>query len=186
MKKLLFIGVPGAGKGTQAQLLEKYGFKHISTGDIIREAFKNKDPLLINYQEQYNKGILLSDELIFKLIENTIKTSKSKGYVLDGAVRTIPQAKFVVNKDLVEEVFYFSLSKDMAIKRLISRMEISELKRSDDNIETFENRFKVYQKQTSPVIDYLKTKVKFHKIDASLSVEEIHQEVLKILKLVNK
>lgn len=65
MEKILFIGFPGSGKGTQAELLEKYGLKKISTGDIIRDALKQKNPLLRNYQTDYDKGILLSDENIF-------------------------------------------------------------------------------------------------------------------------
>lgn len=92
MRKLLFIGPPGSGKGTQAKFLKKYGFSIISTGELIR---KSKNQKIKKYlEEDYAKGELLSDDLIFKLIKKEISLlpKSTKGYILDGAVRNLNQA----------------------------------------------------------------------------------------------
>lgn len=184
MKKILFIGMPGSGKGTQAQLLKKFGFVHISTGDVIRAAFKNKDPILLSYKKHIDSGGLLPDKLIFKLIKKEISKNKNaKGIILDGAVRTLPQAKFVIENNLVDEVFYFSLTKEIAIERLIKRMKNSKEKRADDDPSAFEKRFDEYKTKTAPVINLLKQKTKFHKINAAPTIEKIHKVVKEILNL---
>ena len=104
MEKILIIGYPGAGKGTQVKLLKKFGLYQISTGDAIRAS---KDPRIIDYKkDQYSKGELLSDDLIFEIIKQEISNlpSSAKGYLLDGAVRTLHQAEYVKKHLLVEKV----------------------------------------------------------------------------------
>ncbi|MFH1326909.1 MAG: nucleoside monophosphate kinase [archaeon] len=183
MKKILFIGMPGSGKGEQASLLEKKGFKHISTGEIIRHAVKDKDPIILSHKEHMNSGGLLSDELIFDLIEKNTKNLEGyKGYILDGAVRNLNQAKVALKKELIDEVFFFSLSKDEALKRLKNRINTSKVKREDDTLQAFEKRFQIYKEQTQPILKYLKNKVsKYHEIDAFPSIEDIHKKVLEML-----
>ena len=183
LEKVLFIGMPGSGKGTQAKLLAKYGFAHISTGDIIRKAFQEKDKLIMSYKEHINEGGFLPDELILKLIEQSIVNlpKSSIGYVLDGAVRTIKQAEFAVSKGLISNTVYFTLPEKQAIERLTKRHGL-EL-RIDDSPKAIRNRFKVYKKQTAPILVYLKKHTNFIEIDASPSIEQIHKQVVKKLGL---
>ena len=186
MQKILFIGMPGAGKGTQAQLFIPEGLIHISTGDIIRDAWKHNDPIISEYKAHIDAGGLLPDQQIFELIEKSISQlpSVAKGYILDGAIRTLPQAEFAIQKGIVEKVVYYTLSQEQATKRLLGRAEFSTEKRADDNPETIKNRFQVYKKETQPVLDYLKQNAKeYHEINAEPSVEEIHQETKKVLGL---
>lgn len=173
------MGMPGSGKGTQSLLLKKQKIYHISTGDIIR---KSKDKRIIYYRNHgYAKGELLSDDLIFEIIKKEIKklSKSAKGYILDGAVRDLEQAKYVKEHNLVEEVIFYNLSRKTAIKRLLNRNE----GRTDDNLKSIKNRFLIYKKETLPVLRYLKKNFIYHKISAEPSVEKIHLNTLKKLNL---
>ncbi len=177
MKKLLFLGMPGSGKGTQAKLLAEKGFKHISTGDVIREAIKSNNPEIEKYKEYMAQGGLLPDEVIFDLIEKNV--SGEDKYILDGAVRTLPQAQFAKEKSLVDTVIFFTLNPEVAHKRLSDRNE----GREDDRKEIITKRFREYEEKTKPIINFLKENFEFHEIDANPTIEEIHKKVLEILKL---
>jgi adenylate kinase len=206
MRKILFLGMPGSGKGSQAELLIPRGFKQISTGDIMREAWKNKDPLVLPYKESVEKGELLPDEIIFKMLETEINNLKSvnghKGYILDGAVRNINQAKVALEKKLFDEVLFFDVAEKIAQERLGNRTVCPNCKkifignpgicdkcktkvivRKDDTPEAIKKRFVEDRKQTQPLIDFLKTKVKFHTVDGTPPIQEVDKNVLKILNL---
>jgi len=181
LMKIVFLGPPGAGKGTQAKLLPE--FYQISTGEVIRTAFKNKDPILLKYQKSIEQGNLLPDEPIFDLIEQEIKKipAESKGYILDGAVRTFPQAKFVLKKGLGEIFIIFSLSEEQAKKRIEKRR--LEENRKEDSPESVEKRFHDYNIQNPPILEYLfNNALNYNSIDASLSIEDVHKNLLRILK----
>lgn len=179
MQKILIIGYPGAGKGTQAKLLKKYDLHQISTGEVIRNS---KDPRIVHYRKEgYKKGNLLSDDLIFEILKKEISNlpNSAKGYLLDGAVRTLPQAKYVKNHKLIEKVIYFELSKKTATKRLLKRHE----GRTDDTPKAIEHRFIEFKEKTKPVLDYLKENFEFYTINAEPTSKEIHKKVLRSLKL---
>jgi adenylate kinase len=179
MQKILIIGYPGAGKGTQARLLEEFGLNQISTGDVIRTSM---DPRIIKYRdEDYPKGELLSDKLIFEILRKEILNlpAESKGYLLDGAVRTLPQAEYVKSHQMVDKVIFFELSKETATKRILNRHE----GRTDDTPQAIEHRFEEFKEKTKPILEYLKENFEFYTIDAEPTVEEIHAEVLKVLGL---
>ncbi|MEK6913863.1 MAG: nucleoside monophosphate kinase [Nanoarchaeota archaeon] len=183
LTRLLFIGLPGAGKGTQAKLLN---LTHISTGDVIKNAFANKDSLLLPYQESINKGELLPDERVFKLIEQHIQNlpPTSKGYILDGAVRTIPQAEFVLNRELIDAVFEFRCSEREAIRRIGLRR--GKENRKEDSPEAIKIRFREYYEKTYPAISFLMlqhydSSLRYFTIDAEKSIEEVHKEISNIL-----
>lgn len=181
LTKIVFLGPPGAGKGTQAKLLPE--FYQISTGEVIRTAIKDNDPILSEYKEEIEKGELLSDELIFSLIEQEIKKIplESKGYILDGAVRTLPQAKFVLGKGLGEIFINFSLSDWYAKKRIENRRNIEN--RKEDSPDSVKKRFIDYNIQNPFILEYLfKNALNYNSIDASLSIEDIHKNLLRILK----
>jgi adenylate kinase len=155
MTKLIFLGPPGAGKGTQAQVLaEKLGIPHISTGEILRMAIAEQTPLGIKAKSYVDNGDLVPDELILDLIQERLSQNDAqKGWILDGFPRNVSQAEFldglltqlnqtcnyVLNLDVPDEVL---------IKRLLARG------RKDDNEETITNRLQVYRQQTAPLIDY--------------------------------
>lgn len=169
--------MPGSGKGTQAKLLEEKDFKHISTGDVIRKAIKNNNPEVEQYKEYMVQGGLLPDKIIFNLIENEVRDVDN--YVLDGAVRTLPQAKFAKEKKLIDTVIFFKLSPEIAQQRLLDRNE----GREDDRKEIIQRRFKEYEEKTKPILKYLKENFNFYEIDASPKPEEIHKKVVEVLKL---
>ncbi len=178
MNRVIFTGMPGVGKGTQAKLLIPYGIQHISTGELIRAGFKNNDPILMKYKEHIDDGGFLPDEGIFDLIQNNIN-SDGKGYVLDGAVRTEPQARFVEERNLADIVIYFHLTQSEATERLLNRNE----GRSEDNPEAIKKRFKIYEEQTILAENYLRQHFDFIEVDASRNIEEIHKEVKWILNI---
>jgi len=173
------MGSPGVGKGTQAKLLSKFKIKQISTGDAIRNSI---NPTIIKYREEgYARGDLLSDELIFEILKKEIKNlgNEFDGYVLDGAVRTLKQAKYTKLNNLVDEVIYFNLTKEVATKRLLSRDE----GRSDDNIIAIEHRFIEYENKTKPVLEFLKENFIYHEVNAESTIEEINKETIEKLGL---
>lgn len=181
MRKILFMGLPGAGKGTQAKLMKKYGFVHIDIGEVIR---KSRDPKVVRWRKKdYKKGLMLPDEVVFELIEKKVKKvpKKSLGYIIDGG-GTLPEAKFYCKRALIEEVIFFYLSRKEATKRILNRHE----GRSDDNLKTVKERFIVYDKKTKPAMNYLKTRMKFKKINSTPPIKKVHKEVLKALKIKPK
>jgi len=185
LKRILFMGMPGAGKSTQARLLinPPYSLKHISTGDLIREAVKREDSLVMPYKDHMDAGGYLPDPETFELITKELKDlDQWKGYVFDGAIRTIPQAKFALRGNLVDKVLLFNLREEEIIRRLTKRYETG--KRPDDALDVVLKRIKKYKKETEPVIDYLTGKgIPIYMMNASPSVGEIHQRVLRILDL---
>ncbi|MCR4327819.1 MAG: nucleoside monophosphate kinase [Nanoarchaeota archaeon] len=184
MEKLLFIGPPGCGKGTQAKLLEKLGFVHFSSGDLIRSS---KDPEVMDYVKSngYVKGTYLRDETIYTMLNKAISTvpQTSRGYALDGFVRNLPQAIDAKERELIDKVIYFKIKEKTSIERRINRKE----GRTDDVPDSMKSRLEIYKKEVLPIIPYLKKNFKFYEIDANPNGEEgirkIHDEVKKVLKL---
>ena len=152
-KRLLFLGPPGAGKGTQASLLCKSNnFLHLSTGDLLRSevaagtALGNKTELIMN------KGELVSDEIVLSLVEKKL-TGQVKGWLLDGFPRNLSQAQslepLLVKLDqVIEAVVLIEVDDEILVERLLSRG------REDDNEEVIRNRLKVYKDKTAPLIDH--------------------------------
>lgn len=129
MKSIILLAPPAAGKGTQSDLLcKKYGFVHISTGDLLREAMQKDDAMGHMLQEQMQSGKLIADEIVFQLLENKLKTiEKSSGYILDGFPRNVNQAEGYnqllqsKNQEL-SVVIYLSIDYDLALKRIVGRI----------------------------------------------------------------
>ena len=151
-KKLLFIGPPGAGKGTQANLFcLKYGLSHLSTGDLLRDEVSSGSPLGLKASEVMNKGELVSDELVLSIVEGRL-VNINKGWLLDGFPRNVNQANSLqkllekINQPL-EAVVSIQIADDYLMKRLLARG------REDDNEEVIANRLKIYREKTSPLID---------------------------------
>jgi adenylate kinase len=124
----IFLGAPGAGKGTQAKLfMKKYKIPQISTGDILREAVRDKTPLGLKAQEYMNKGLLVPDEIVIGIIEERLKSPLYQpGFILDGFPRTIPQAESLDNvadklDKRIDRVFNFEVEEEALLKRLAGR-----------------------------------------------------------------
>ena len=182
---LVFLGPPGAGKGTIAKVAkEALGVPHISTGDLFRANIKNETELGKRVKEILASGGLVPDEITIKMVENRLSESDcEKGYILDGFPRTIPQAEALSKMSNVEGVINFVLSEEEIIKRLSGRRmcpstgrtyhilfnpprvegiddETGEplIQRDDDKPEAIRHRLELYNEATAPLIDYYKAK----------------------------
>jgi adenylate kinase len=203
--KIVLLGAPGAGKGTQGVVLSKnYNTPHISTGDILREAVKNGTALGMKAKSYMDKGELVPDEVVTGIVvERLAKEDARKGFILDGFPRTLNQAKDL-DKELktissgIDMVLYFEIPEKIAIERLTGRRVCKKcganyhiknippkkegvcdkcgsslFQRPDDTIETVKNRLKVYEAQTSPLIDYYTKKGVLKKVSGALDVQEL-------------
>ena len=171
-KKLLFIGPPGAGKGTQANLFcSKYGLDHLATGDLLRDEVSSGSDLGLQASEIMNKGELVSDELVLSIVEGRLDNIK-KGWLLDGFPRNVNQANALKNllekiNHPLEAVISIQIADDVLIKRLLSRG------REDDNEEVIVNRLKVYREQTSPLIDLYSKQGLLVEIDGNAEIDVV-------------
>ncbi len=180
--RIILLGAPGAGKGTQAQFIkEKYGIPQISTGDMLRAAVKAGTPLGLEAKKIMDAGKLVSDEIIIGLVkERVAEPDCTKGYLLDGFPRTIPQADAMRENNIdVDFVVEIDVDDEEIIKRMSGRRvhpgsgrtyhviynppkvegkddETGEdlIQRDDDQEETVRKRLSVYHEQTKPLIDY--------------------------------
>jgi adenylate kinase len=171
---LLFLGPPGSGKGTQAQILaQSLHVPHISTGEILREAIAKGTELGKQAQSYVDKGELVPDQLLLELIQNRLQEADAqKGWILDGFPRTVAQASFL--DQLLAEMNQFSecivnldVPENALVKRLLGRG------RKDDNEETIRRRLEVYQEQTAPLLDYYQQHHNFNSVNGNCSMEEV-------------
>jgi len=179
-KKLLFIGPPGAGKGTQANLFcTKYGLDHLSTGDLLRDEVSSGSLLGIKAADVMNKGELVSDELVLSIVEGRLVNIK-KGWLLDGFPRNVNQANSLkklldkINQPL-EAVISIKIADDYLMKRLLARG------REDDNEEVISNRLKIYREKTSPLIDLYSKQGILVGIDGNADIDVVFSCIEKAL-----
>ena len=201
----IFLGPPGAGKGTQAKYLaDKYGFKHISTGDILREAVKNKTSLGIKAKEYMERGELVPDHIMIGLIEEVLPKDN---FILDGFPRTVEQAKALedmLSKRSIklDKVILFEVSDKTVVERLSGRRSCPScgavyhikynppksdekcdycgtklIQREDDKEEVILKRLEVYKKQTEPLVEYYNKKGLLFKVDANKDIDEISRSL---------
>ena len=152
-KHLLFLGPPGAGKGTQAALLsEANSYLHLSTGELLRKEIELHTDLGIQVKDIMNKGELVSDKLVLEVVKKNLDKD-NKGWILDGYPRNLSQVNSLnsvllkINQPL-EIVFYLDIPDEVLVERLILRG------RKDDNKETIKTRLKIYKDTTEPLIEY--------------------------------
>jgi adenylate kinase len=210
---IIMLGAPGAGKGTQAKkIAEKYGIPHISTGDIFRANIKNNTELGKKAKEYMDQGLLVPDELTCDLVTDRIQQDDcSKGFILDGFPRTIPQAEaldkaltamgqsmdYAVNVDVADENIIDRMSGRRACLKCGATYHIitippksegicdncgSELvQREDDKPETVKKRLDVYHEQTQPLIDYYNNQGILRTVDGTKDFEGVFQDIVMIL-----
>jgi adenylate kinase len=178
MTRLIFLGAPGAGKGTQAQLLARSrGIPHISTGDILRAEVKEQTELGLQAKSYMDKGELVPDSLILNMIRGRLAQSDaSLGWILDGFPRNVSQAEFL-DKLLAEIHQNYDLAIDLnvpqekLVERLLNRATIQN--RPDDTEEVIRRRLVVYDQQTAPLIDYYQHKGVFKTVDGDRELAEV-------------
>ncbi len=181
--KLLLIGPPGSGKGTQGQLLaDRFHLAHIAAGDLLRAEVEAGTPLGKQAADYLDRGELVPDELVIDLLMPVIVASlEGNGYVLDGFPRSVGQA--LVARRMAEEVgatpdavIYLDSSRDVLVERILARAEIEG--RSDDTAEVVHNRLEVFDEATSPLIDYYRSRGLLHVVNGDLSEAEVTAEIL--------
>jgi adenylate kinase len=187
MTRLIFLGAPGAGKGTQAQILaESCGIPHISTGDILRAEVKAETELGLQAKSYMNKGELVPDSLILDMIRGRLSQSDaSQGWILDGFPRNTTQAEFL-DKLLAEIEQSYDLAIDLMVPqeklvaRLLNRATIQN--RPDDTEDVIRRRLVVYDQQTAPLIDYYRHKGVFRTVDGDRELAEVTASLMEIVK----
>ena len=185
---LILFGPPGAGKGTQAEILiKKYNIVQISTGDMLREEVKLGTELGKTAKSIMDKGDLVSDKIIISMIEKRIiKPDCKNGFILDGFPRTFQQAIDLDNilKKLdisIDKVIEIDVNEDILLKRIIKRALESKNTRDDDNSEILKNRILIYKKDTLPVLEYYKNLNKLYSVDGMQNVEGVSRDIQRIL-----
>jgi len=173
---IILFGPPGAGKGTQAKLLQdEFNIPHLSTGNIFRSAIKNKTPLGVKVKSILDAGELVPDETVVDLVADELSKEKYQdGYILDGFPRTVAQAeafdKFLAEKgDSLDAFISLSVPEEELIKRILSRGE----GRSDDTEEKVKTRLEVYRNETKPVMDHYEEQGKVQEINGLGTIDEI-------------
>lgn len=186
MTRLIFLGPPGAGKGTQAhKLAELCKIPHISTGDILRSNVAQKTTLGEQAQSYMDKGELVPDQLILDMVRDRLSIPDALGgWILDGFPRNLPQAVFLdallldiqqvcdraVNLDVPDEVL---------VARLLLRFRTEG--RLDDNEETIRRRLQVYREQTAPLIDYYRDRHQLVSIEGDRSTSEVTEALKQVI-----
>ncbi len=208
MVRMILLGAPGAGKGTLAEDLEnRYGWKQISTGDLIRSEISAQTPVGMEVKAIVEKGELVPDAVVLRLLEQRLQQDdivKVKGYILDGYPRNRQQAEELTRLEVDRElVMALEVEADVVVRRLLSRLTCTQCgaiyntlsappreegkcdqcggpvgQRTDDNEETIRRRLKVYREQTRPVIDYYREKGTLRLIDASRSAEKVFETAM--------
>ena len=209
--RLIFLGPPGAGKGTQSKLLTKrFGARHISTGDILREHRAANTELGVLAEDYMHRGELVPDELILKMIEGEVEKS-SRGFIMDGFPRTVAQAEafdaLLERKSVgLDGVVLFDVDRDTLVTRLTARWtnprtgksynaitnpppgpgmrdaDGTELiQREDDKPETVRKRLDVYREQTEPLVHYYRDRGKLVTVNGLAPVEDVTRQIVALL-----
>jgi adenylate kinase len=203
---LIFIGAPGSGKGTQAsKLVSDRGFKHISTGDLLRAEIAKQSPLGLEVKKVMDAGQLVSDDLVIRLLQAYIDLEASQ-YIFDGYPRNIAQAQTLdkeVLKGAPSMVVYFEINMSKLVERLTNRRTCKDcgaiynliskkpkitgtcdqcggtdlVQRADDKEDVITNRLKVFQDTVDPVLKYYQDLGRLMKVDAELSPDVIFNQI---------
>ena len=208
--RIILLGMPGAGKGTQAQIIEEeLAIANVSTGAILREVSKSESDLGQKVQSYLNSGQLVPDEIIIEmLVERISKDDCNNGFILDGFPRNIEQAKSLYQAGVsIDLVIYLKILEEQIIERMSGRrIHLASgrsyhttfnppkvdgkddltgenlVQRSDDKPDVIKKRLEVYFNETEPMLDFYKNKdIQFCEIDASEPVKAVTEKILKII-----
>lgn len=178
--RLILLGPPGAGKGTQAKILvETYGIPQLSTGDILRSAIAAKTPLGLEAKAIVDRGDLVSDAIVNGIVSDRLDAEDCKpGFILDGFPRTIAQAgaldAMLSDKGVaINAVIEIKADADVLVQRVINRAKENAGARADDNEEVLRKRLNVYQEQTAPLVSYYRDKGLLKAVDGMAPVDQV-------------
>jgi adenylate kinase len=187
--RIVLLGPPGAGKGTQAVLItNKFGIPHISTGEMLREQVALQSPLGLKVKSILDAGELVTDEIIMDIVgERLSRSDCSSGFLLDGIPRTLKQSEMldtILTKagQPLTHVVQISVSQQVIMDRIRHRGGAGESARSDDSAEVAAHRFQVYLTQTAPVAAYYKQKGSLKEVDGVGDVEEVFERICSVLR----
>lgn len=204
--KIIFLGAPGSGKGTHAtRVKEELGIPHVSTGDIFRANIKGGTPLGLLAKSYIDKGALVPDEVVIKIVADRLAKEDCKGgFILDGFPRTISQAEALDAITDIDVVINLVVDDDAIVKRVAGRRMCrcgetynvqflggkttcakcgGELyQREDDKEETVKSRLSVYHSETAPLIDYYEKKGILKNIDGAQSIESVYADIMKVIR----
>ncbi|MDH2905906.1 MAG: adenylate kinase [Methanomassiliicoccales archaeon] len=205
--RLIFLGPPGAGKGTQASIVSsRFSLPWLATGDMLRDEIARKTTLGIAAKNYVDDGKLVADEVVNAILKERLREHRN-GFVLDGYPRTIEQAEYLDSIVTLDKVLFFDAPEDVLVERIINRRicpacnavyNISEYKpkvdgvcdrdgtrlelRSDDNAQVASFRIKTFWEKTAPLVSYYFEKDILAKITASLPFDEVTREILQVLE----
>lgn len=203
---VVFLGPPGAGKGTQAvRVCERLGIPQISTGDILRKAIREQTETGLKAKSYIDQGLLVPDEVVIDIVrERLAMPDCQNGYILDGFPRTVPQAQALAGFARIDAVIDIEVSDEQLVARLSGRrvcpacgatFHVSSLggrtdcdkcgtglvQRDDDKAETVLNRLNVYHAQTAPLIDYYGSQGLLKTVDGSQPLDDCFAAILRAL-----
>jgi adenylate kinase len=195
--RLILLGPPGAGKGTQAQhLVQRHGIVQLSTGDMLRAAVKAETPIGLKAKDIMASGGLVPDEVVVGIIADRIEESDAaNGFILDGFPRTVPQAealdRLLKSKGLaLDAVIELRVNEGALLRRVENR--IAEMKsrgetvRADDTPEVLSKRLESYRAQTEPLVDYYAEKRKLATIDGMKAIDEVMADIKRVLDALSE
>ena len=191
--RLIFLGPPGAGKGTQAKLLtEKHGIPQLSTGDMLRAAVAAGTDVGKRAKAVMDAGQLVSDAIVNEIVSDRIDSADcAKGFILDGYPRTVPQAEaldqILAGKGLsLDAVIELKVDEDALVKRMENRVAetiaAGGTVRSDDNPEAFKRRLTEYREKTAPLSNYYASTGKLQTVDGMADVDKVTAQIAGILE----
>ena len=190
--RLILLGPPGAGKGTQAErIVAKYGIPQLSTGDMLRAAVKAETPIGKKAKAVMDAGELVSDEIVKIIAERIAQADCAKGFILDGYPRTLPQADAVEamlkSKNIkLDAVIELVVDDKALVGRIVKRAEEAKAAgkpvRKDDTPEVFDERLREYYKKTAPLTGYYYAKHMLTNVDGMQSIDQVTASIEKILK----
>jgi adenylate kinase len=186
--RLVFLGPPGAGKGTQASGVAEAGcIPHISTGDMLRAAVAAGTPVGLKAKAVMDAGDLVPDDVIIEIVADRLREDDAaKGFLLDGFPRTLAQAealdKVLAEIGKLDAVIYFSCADETVVERIMGRA--AKEGRQDDNPETVRSRLRVYDEQTAPLIDYYRQQGLLSEVSAEPTIDEVAADLKRALASV--
>ncbi|MCS7298972.1 MAG: adenylate kinase [Spirochaetia bacterium] len=207
--RILILGAPGAGKGTQSEIIrERLGIPHISTGDILRAEVLSGSSLGEKIKGYIDSGNLVPDEIIAEVLLSEISKPKyQKGYILDGFPRNINQVRIIEEKNIqIDKVIFIDTSEDLIMKRITGRRSCTNcsaiyniyysppkiegvcdkcgsnlIQRNDDKEEVVRRRLEIFKNETMPVVEYYQNKRILLKVDGNRNLDDIKNEIFSLL-----